>query len=51
MNDDISYHELEDSEARERARELAEHMNAAERKILDEKYLILKTIGEGRYAK
>ena len=51
MNDDISYNELEDSEARERASELAEHMKAAERKILDEKYLIVKTIGEGRYAK
>jgi hypothetical protein len=51
MNDDISYQEHEDAEAQERDRDLQEHMNAASRKILDEKYLIVKTIGEGRYAK
>ena len=27
------------------------HMKAPIRKILDERYLIVKTIGEGRYAK
>lgn len=51
MNDDISYQEHEDAEAIERDTQLDEHMKANVRKILDDKYLIVKTIGEGRYAK
>jgi len=51
MNDDTTYKEHEDLEAIERATELEELMKANSRKILDDKYLIVKTIGEGRYAK
>jgi hypothetical protein len=51
MNDDDTNREHEDPEAIERATELEELMKANSRKILDDKYLIVKTIGEGRYAK
>lgn len=51
MNDEISYQEQEDADAVERATELEELMKANVRKILDDRYLIVKTIGEGRYAK
>lgn len=51
MNDDFSYQEQEDADALERAKELEEHMKASTRRTLDERYLIIKTIGEGRYAK
>ena len=51
MNDDFSYQEPEDAEGLERGKELEEHMKASTRSILDDKYLIIKTIGEGRYAK
>lgn len=51
MNDDYSYQEHEDAEAVDRAKELEDYMKANERRILDDKYIIIKTIGEGRYAK
>lgn len=51
MNDDFSYQEQEDADGLERAKDLEEHMKANIRRTLDDRYLIIKTIGEGRYAK